>query len=165
MKRIAIFSLVFLMTLAGAAFSVMAQTETDTGISVTTDIALMRRDLRGEKKKIIAMTVPFTDVEAQKFWPVYDQYAAEMQKPNDEFYTLVKDYVQNQKAMTDDQCTAMIKRWAELQGEQVKVRQKYVPLFEKVIPGKKAALFLQVDRRLYALMDLQSSAALPLVYQ
>ena len=165
MKHIAVLSLAFVIILAAAAVSVLAQTETDKGISVNTDIALMRRDLRSEKKKIIAMSVPLTDIEAVKFWPVYDQYAAEMQKPNDEFYALIKDYIANQKAMTDDQCVAMIKRWAELQGEQVKVRQKYVPLFEKVIPGKKAALFLQVDRRLYALMDLQSAAELPLVYQ
>lgn len=38
-------------------------------------------------------------------------------------------------------------------------------MFEKVIPGKKAALFFQVDRRLYALMDLQVAAAVPLVMQ
>jgi len=165
MKRITFSIFVLLMVVAGAGYSAMAQTETAAGISVNTDIALMRRDLRSEKKKIIAMTVPLTEVEAQKFWPVYDQYSSEMQKPNDEFYALIKDYVANQKVMTDDQCVAMLKRWAELQGEQVRVRQKFVPLFEKVIPGKKAALFLQVDRRLFALMDLQSSTALPLVLQ
>ena len=165
MKKFVFLIFLLLITIAGASLPIFAQVETDKGISVNTDIALMRRDLRGEKKKIIAMTVPLTDVEAQRFWPVYDQYAAEMQKPNDEFYALIKDYVANQKVMTDDQCVAMIKRWAELQGEQVKVRQKYVPLFEKVIPGKKAAMFLQVDRRLYSLMDLQTSTELPLVYQ
>jgi hypothetical protein len=45
------------------------------------------------------------------------------------------------------------------------VRQKYIPIVEKVIPGRKAALFFQVDRRLYALMDLQVASQIPLVAQ
>jgi hypothetical protein len=36
---------------------------------------------------------------------------------------------------------------------------------EKVVPGRKAALFFQVDRRLYALMDLQVASQIPLVAQ
>jgi hypothetical protein len=38
-------------------------------------------------------------------------------------------------------------------------------MFEKVVPGKKAAQFFQVDRRLYALMDIQVAAEVPLVLQ
>jgi len=34
-----------------------------------------------------------------------------------------------------------------------------------VLPGKKAALFFQIDRRLYALMDLQTASEVPLVLQ
>ena len=122
----------------------------------------MRGDLRSEKKKIIAMNVPLTDVEATKFWPVYDQYITEMKKWNDEFYHTVKDYGDNNKTWSDAQASAMLDKWVKVQGEQVKVRQKYIPLFEKVIPAKKAALFFQIDRRLYALMDLQVSTFLPL---
>jgi hypothetical protein len=126
------------------------------------EIALMRGDLRSEKKKIVAMNVPLTDVEATKFWPVYDQYVAEMKKWNDEFYHTVKDYAENSQGWTDAQASAMLDKWVKVQIEQAKTRQKYAPLIEKVIPAKKAALFFQIDRRLYALMDLQVSTFLPL---
>jgi len=59
----------------------------------------------------------------------------------------------------------MIKRWAEIQVELSQTRQKYIPIVEKVIPPRKAALFFQIDRRLYALMDLQTAALLPLIAQ
>ena len=36
-----------------------------------------------------------------------------------------------------------------------------MPLFANVIAGKKVALFAQIDRRLYALMDLQIASAVP----
>jgi hypothetical protein len=48
---------------------------------------------------------------------------------------------------------------------QAQTRQKYIPLVEKVIPGKKAALFFQIDRRLYAVIDLQISSQIPLILQ
>ena len=156
------FVLILAFTAHTAAF---AQTETDKGFDVDKDILLLRRNLRAEKKQIIAMSVPLTEAEATKFWPVYDGYAEEMRKHNDELYTLIKDYAANQKTLTDDQAISMLKRWSDIQVRLAQTRQKYVPLFERVIPGKKAALFLQIDRRLYALMDLQTASEIPLVIQ
>jgi hypothetical protein len=126
---------------------------------------LLRRDLRADKKQLIALNLSLTETEATKFWPVYDQYAAEMAKSNDEFYTLIKNYAANQKTLTDAEAATMIKRWAGLQVELSQTRLKYIPLVEKVISARKAALFFQIDRRLYALMDLQVSSKLPLLLQ
>ena len=43
------------------------------------------------------------------------------------------------------------------------LRLKYVPIVNKVISGKKTALFFQLDRRLTALIDLQVASEVPLV--
>jgi hypothetical protein len=142
-----------------------AQRETANGVDIDSDIALIRRDLRAEKKKLIALNVPLTEAEATKFWPVYDQYAAEMARHNDEFYAVIKEYIASQKTITDAQASSLIKRWTDIQVQLAQTRQKYLPQFEKAIPGKKVALFLQVDRRLYALMDLQVTSQLPLLVQ
>ena len=156
---------VLALALAAGSSSAWAQTETATGVSVEKDIALLRRDVRADKKQLIAMNLTLTEDEATKFWPVYDQYVAEMTKYNDDFYGLIKDYVANQKTLTDAQANTFLKRWAEVQVQQAQTRQKYVPLVEKVIPARKAALFFQVDRRLYALLDMQVAAQLPLIVQ
>jgi hypothetical protein len=148
------------LALAGTVF---AQQETATGYQVEKDLELLRRDLRSEKKKIIAVNVPLTDIESTKFWPVYDQYAAAMTAHYNQFYGLIKDYAANQKTLTDAQAIDMVKRWSNIQVELAQTRQKYVPMFEKVIPGKKAALFMQIDRRLYELIDLQIASEVPLV--
>jgi hypothetical protein len=157
------FVLFFAFTAANS--SAFAQTETATGVQVERDLELLRRDLRSEKKKLLALNVPLTETEATKFWPVYEQYAAEMSKHYDEFYRIIKDYAANQKTLTDAQAISMIKRWSVIQVELAQTRQKYVPIIEKVIPGKKAALFFQIDRRLYELMDLQVAMQVPLVIQ
>ncbi|MET0621966.1 MAG: hypothetical protein ABW250_03200 [Pyrinomonadaceae bacterium] len=166
MKRMMVLScLVLVFALAAAPGNASAQTETATGVEIEKDLALLRRNLRGEKKQVIALNVPLTEAEATKFWPVYDRYAAEMSKHYDEFYAIIKDYAANQKTLSDAQALGMIKRWSDIQVELAQTRQKYVPVVEKVLPGKKAALFFQIDRRLYELMDLQVASQVPLVIQ
>jgi hypothetical protein len=43
----------------------------------------MRRDLRSEKKSIVAENMALSGNEAGKVWRAYDQYAAEVAKTND----------------------------------------------------------------------------------
>ena len=165
MRKMAFSGVLLIFALMAASSSVLAQTVTDDGVNVEKDLVLLRRNLRAEKKKIIAMNVSLTETEATKFWPVYDQYAADMAKHYDDFYAVIKDYAAHQKTLTDDQANSMIKRWSDIQVDVAKTRQKYIPLVQQVIPGRKAALFFQIDRRLYALMDIQTASEIPLVIQ
>lgn len=165
MKRIIFSVFVIVLVCVAAESNALAQRQTANGVEVEKDLALLRRDLRSEKKQLIALNLPLTDAEATKFWPIYDQYAAAMSKHYDEFYAVIKDYAANQKTLTDEQAMSMIKRWTEIQVEVAQERQKHISIIEKTISGKKAALFFQIDRRLYALMDLQIASQVPLVIQ
>lgn len=157
---------IFLLLIITLTFSTaFAQKETATGVETDKDLELLRRDLRSEKKKLIALNLPLTADEATKFWPVYDQYAADMSKVYDQFYNVVKEYTSIQKTITDDQASSLMKRWADLMVQLAQTRQRYIPIVEKVIPPKKAAYFFQVDRRLYALLDLQVVSQTPLIQQ
>ena len=157
------FALVFVITLAN--IDTVAQKETATGYQVEKDLELLRKDLRTEKKKILALNIPLTADEAVKFWPLYDAYAADMSKQYNDFYTIIREYAANQKTLTDAQAIDMIKRWSDVQVELARTRQRHIPIIGKTIPGKKAALFFQIDRRLYELMDLQVASEVPLVSQ
>jgi hypothetical protein len=165
MKKLILSILVLAVAFGMGNRTAVAQRETSAGVDIETDVVLLRRDLRADKKKLIALNLPLTETEATKFWPVYDEYAAEMAKHNDEFFLLIKDYAERQKVLTDTEAGNMIKRWADIQIKLMQTRQKYIPIVEKVIPGRKAALFFQIDRRLFLLMDLQTSSVLPLVAQ
>jgi len=165
MKKMIFSGFVLALAFIGANSSAFAQKETVTGYQVEKDLELLRRDLRADKKKLIALNLPLTETEATKFWPVYDQYALDMKKHYDDFYAVIKDYAANQKTLTDAQAVTMIKRWSEIQVELAKERQKYIPIVEAVLPGRKAALFFQIDRRLFALIDLQVASEIPLVAQ
>ena len=127
------------------------------------DIDLMRKDIRSQKKQIIAANLQLTDKEAEKFWPLYDQYTAELVKINDAKYAAIKDYAANINNLTDDKAVALTKQVLDVDASVAQLRLKYVPIFNKVISGKKTALFFQLDRRLVMLIDLQLAEQIPLV--
>ena len=72
-----------------------AATSSQSGTSqaaIDQDIELLRQDIRSKKKQMVAANLKLTDEEATKFWPVYDQYTADLVKINNEKYALIKEY-------------------------------------------------------------------------
>jgi len=140
-------------------------TQASNSAGIDQDAQLLREDIRSEKKQIIAANMGLTDAEAVKFWPVYDQYAAELAKLGDTRYALIKEYAQTYDAMTDAEADSLLKRATALDEQQVQLRTTYIPNVRAVLPAKKTALFFQLDRRISLLIDLQIASNIPLVRQ
>src|SRR5277367_3721006 len=127
------------------------------------NIDMLRKDIRYQKRHIIETNVPLTDEEAKKFWPVFDQYTADLVKINNDKYALIKDYAESYDTMTDAQAEDWAARVLRLDAEVAALRQKYWPNFRKVLPAKEAALYEQVERRTQMVIDVQLAAQFPLV--
>jgi hypothetical protein len=124
--------------------------------------ALLLKDIRSIKKQVIAANLTLTDSEATKFWPVYEQYSADFAKINDARAAVVKEYSEQYGTQTDEQADSLVRRWLDVDIAAAQLRQKYVPIFRKVLPGKKAATFFQLDRRISMMIDVQLTSQLPL---
>jgi hypothetical protein len=131
--------------------------------SLDQDVSLLRQDLRSKKKQLIAANLSLTDAEATKFWPVYDQYTADLTKLGDKKYALIKEYAQGYGNLTNDQALSLLNRSLALDEEIAQLRAKYVPIVNKVLPGTKTATFFQLDRRITTLLDVQLASQIPLV--
>ena len=126
-------------------------------------MALMHRQIDSMKKQVIAANVTLTDTEATKFWPVYEQYSAELKKIMDTKNALIKEYAEEYGSLTDEQADSLIRRWLESDIAAFELRRKYLPIFRKVLPGKVTATFFQVEHRINAMIDLQLTSQLPLM--
>ena len=127
------------------------------------ELELFKTDLRSKRKQILAANINLTDAEAEKFWPIYNQYSAELAKADDTKLALIQEYQRNYATLTDEQAAKYIKGRAAVDISVVQLRVKYFPLFQKVIPAKKTALFFQMDRRLWLMLDLQIASQNPLI--
>jgi hypothetical protein len=150
------------MALAQNTPSQLAAADSTAGAIEDHQLALLRKDIRSIKKQLIAENLTLTDSEATKFWQVYEQYSADTQKINDNRTAIIKDYADEYGTLTDAQADSLIRRWLDTDIEQTELRQQYVPIFRKVLPGKKAATFFQLDRRINTMIDLQLTSQLPL---
>jgi hypothetical protein len=132
--------------------------------TVDQDVDLLRKDIRSQKKQIIAANLQLSDAEAVKFWPLYDQYTAELVKINDAKYGVIKEYANTfNSSLTDEHALALTSNLLTVDAQAAQLRLKYVPIFSQVISGRKTALFFQMDRRLVMLIDLQLASQVPLV--
>jgi Spy/CpxP family protein refolding chaperone len=127
-------------------------------------IELLRKDVRSQKKQIIAENMDLSDAEAEKFWPVYDQYAAELSRIYDAKIALLKDYAENYSSMTGEQAENYIRKRAEVEQSIMQLRLKYMPAFRKVLSGRETALFYQLDWRLGLAIDVEL-VQVPLINQ
>jgi hypothetical protein len=122
----------------------------------------LRGDVSSMNRELIAANLTLTDGESTRLWQVYEQYSAELSKVNDTRTTILEEYSGDYDTLTDDQADDLIRRWLETDVEQAKLRQQFARIFRKVLPGKKAATFLQLERRISMMMDVQLTSKLPL---
>jgi hypothetical protein len=128
------------------------------------DITLLRKDLRAMKMQVIGQNMSLSDAEAQKFWPIYNHYVRDLSEVNDQKYALLKQYAEMWATMSDEDALVYVRHWLEADGQAQALRLKYVPVVSQVLPGRKAATFFQLDRRLNMIIDLQLFSQIPLAH-
>jgi hypothetical protein len=128
------------------------------------DIALLRKDVRAMKMQVIGQNMSLSDTEAEKFWPIYKHYADDLHEVHNSKYALLKQYAETWATMTDQDALIYVRHWMEVDAEAQALRLKYVPVVTQVLPGKKAATFFQLDRRLSMIVDLQLFSQIPLAH-
>jgi hypothetical protein len=127
------------------------------------EIKLLQQDIRDQRRQVVAANLPLTTEESAKFWPVYDQYIAEVSRVLDARYAQIKEYAAHYDSMNDMQATDYINNLFDADKAISDLRRKYLPNFEKVLSKKKSAMFLQMDRRIQMMIDLQRASRIPLI--
>ena len=134
----------------------------DTQSAPDQDLQFLRKDLRSQKKQMVAANMDLTDAEAEKFWPVYDRYATDLANIYDTKLALVGEYFENYTTMNGEEAERYIRRRAAVEEDVMQLRLKYVPEFRKVLSGRQTALFFQIEWRLDLMINLQLAQA-PLI--
>ena len=57
----------------------------------------------------------------------------------------------------------LVKRMLAVDTQAAAMREQWAPKFRKVLTGKQTALFLQLDRRISQLIEIQVASVIPLV--
>jgi hypothetical protein len=124
-------------------------------------IDLVRRDVRQDAREIIGGKLALKQAEAEKFWPVYDRYEAELKRLGDAKLALINDYADNYKTMTDAKAGELTSKAIDLDIRRTSLLQQYLPEFQKALTNRRAAQFYQIEMPLLKIVDLQIASQLP----
>jgi hypothetical protein len=151
-----------LVSLAGGIAS--AQVNPELG-NFNAAVEEARTIIQTERKMLIVENMTLTDSEAEKFWPLYDKYAAEMKEVGNLRVKVITDFAAayNSNSVTDADARKMLEEMLKFQKKTVAVRESYVSKFRKVLSDTKVARFYQIENKLDAITNMVLARDIPLV--
>ena len=124
---------------------------------------LLRADLRADKIEVLTVAMRLTEEEGRTFWPIFRDYDNELSAIQDRRVDLIKMYADKYRTLSDEGAAEIAGDWFEIQHDLLKLKKKYYKRVEKALNSSIAARFIQVERQIELIIDVQLAAEMPLV--
>jgi Spy/CpxP family protein refolding chaperone len=131
----------------------------------TADLQQFLQQVRAAKRQLITDNLTLTTDEGNGFWPIYEQYQSELQKNNKRLFNTIKAYADayNAGPVSDEAAKKLIREAFASDEADLKLRKKFLPKIEKVLPAAKAARYIQIESKIRAAIRYEIAAGVPLV--
>ena len=127
-----------------------------------TAIEVTRGDIQADRKAILAANLPLSEAQATAFWPLYREYRTEMDVVGDRLVKLITDYAASYEALIDDTASGLVTEHLAIQKDLLKIKTKYAPRFDKILPPKSVMRFYQVEGKMDTIVMMGLAAGIPL---
>ena len=126
-------------------------------------IEMTREVIKAEKKAAVAEAMQLTDAESQPFWDLYNEYQGKQYPVHNKRIAIIKDFAENYENLSDEKADELWTNYMKFQQELLKVKISYYKKFKKILPAGKAALFMQTENKIEALINASLAAEIPLI--
>jgi hypothetical protein len=128
-----------------------------------TALAALRERIRTDRKGLVAQHLPLTEAEAKAFWRVYERCHESIESAQRKVYRAIVDCVGAESRITDARAKQLVSELLEADADAVRARKACFERVAKVLPGRKAARYFQIENKMAALARFDVAATLPLV--
>lgn len=149
--------------LTAAAQQAASAAGTTAGAADPATLAKLRERIRSDRKGLVAQNLPLTEAESKAFWPVYERCSESIEAAQRRVNRAVVDYVGAEGQMTDAHARQIIREVLDAEADATRARKSCFDRVAKVLPGKKAARYFQIENKIAALARFDAAATLPLV--
>lgn len=124
-----------------------------------------REALHGDLRQFYADRLMLSDKEGNKFWPLYNEYAADQKEIDDRLFMLLQKYANlyKQGSLSDRKAKPLLKEAMEIEEENWKLQDKTMNKAKKVLSPFKASLFMQIDNRIRIAARYERALQVPLI--
>ena len=129
------------------------------------ELADLRDKAKANKRLLVSTSLQLdADTEA-RFAPVYDLYQRDLAVIDARALELVKKYgdALASENLSDDRATKLIQEALAIDADEIALRQKYLPIMQRVLPGRTAMRYLQLEGKLRAIARYEVAATVPLI--
>jgi len=148
MKKLMLIVALFLTT------SVFAQNADDY-------IQMLKSDVQSNKITIITETMNFTDEQSEIFWPIYTDFSNALSKLADKRIANIKDFAANYDSLSADKANELMENSFQYQNDKLDLNEEYYGTFAEALGPIVAAKYMQLERMIQLIIDVQVSANLP----
>ncbi len=128
-------------------------------------MALLRSDVRAEAQEIMTFAMELTNDEAVNFWPIYREYELERARWGDRRIALIRTFAEEYEMMSDDVAANLAQEMFDLLEDRLELYKDFYEKFADDVSPSVGARFVQVERQLNMIMDLQIAQEMPLVFR
>ena len=117
------------------------------------------------RKAIIREDLHLTAEEEAAFWPLYEDYRADLMPIQDRSVVLTANYMRKYEAgvLTDEYAEKMLADYFSIKGDLLMARKKYIRRFKKIMPMLKVTRFYQLENKMNADIDAELAFLVPLI--
>jgi hypothetical protein len=147
-----------LAALALLGFVAFAQKDTASSMDV------LREQLGVDKRHVVDANLVLTESQATQFWPIYDEYQAELGVLHERFARVVREYAAAYDAgtLTNAYAVELLDEAIAVDEAEVELRKTYARRLKRVIPGIEAARYLQIENKIHAVVKFDLAENIPL---
>lgn len=116
-------------------------------------IAQPGEDLGENKERVEALRIAFltkrlslTPDEAQKFWPIYNEYNQALENVRKESQLMRKAMKEGMETMSDKDVEKVADEFLGQRRKELEIVEKYHVQFKKILPIRKVAVLYKSDR-------------------
>ncbi len=115
------------------------------------------------KKALVKETLQLTEKESTVFWPLYDAYVEDQIKIFNRHIALIREHKQKSENLSDKEAKVLIKKYLDLQADDLKLKQAHVKKFSKKLPYRRVYQFFDLEDRIEASFLAVIAEDLPLI--
>ena len=117
-----------------------------------------KETIKAERIAFITSKIDLTPAEAQKFWPVYNEYINKQEDIMMQKRKNMRNFIKNQDNLTDKQTQDIIDKLILLKRQECNLFEDYNKKIEQILPIKKVALLYHSEKQFkrYLMKKMQS---------
>ena len=131
------------------------------------NMEILAKKLKADKKQVVAMNMDLNRFEAMSFWPLYDTYQVQLRKMNQRINTIRREYTiaYNKSGLVPDPIAQkLIEAVLVTEIKELKIRLANYRAVESVLPAVKVARYMQIESKIRAIEKLGMASEVRLIY-